>query len=106
MIAWGTPCPRSIATTDHPVHDPSRTERLTMKYPGLLPYALCCIALATSCKDGGAPELTDPGDQVAVVGMQLQVHLYASDPEGDSIDFSFSSSAPDLSTTAAMTIAP
>jgi hypothetical protein len=77
-----------------------------MKYPALLPYALCCIAVATSCKDGGAPELTDPGDQVAVVGMQLQVHLYASDPEGDSIDFSFSSSAPDLSSTAAMTIAP
>jgi hypothetical protein len=38
--------------------------------------------------------------------MQHQVHLYATDPEGDSIDFSFSSSAPDLSSTATMTIAP
>jgi hypothetical protein len=77
-----------------------------MKNPGLLPYALFCIGLAASCKDGGAPVLTDPGDQVAVVGMQHQVHLYATDPEGDSIDFSFSSSVPDLSSTAAMTIAP
>lgn len=71
-----------------------------------LRYALLCIALAAACKDGGAPVLTDPGDQVAVVGMRLQIDLYASDPDGDALDFSFSSSAPDLDSTTAMTIAP
>ena len=68
---------------------------------------LCALALVPGCKDGGAPVLTDPGDQTAIVGQQLTINLLASDPEGDSLDFSFEAGGvPDLAQTAAMTIAP
>lgn len=68
---------------------------------------LTALAILPACKDGGAPVLTDPGDQTAIVGQQLTVNLIATDPEGDSLEFSFNAEGVvDLGTTAAMTIAP
>lgn len=60
-----------------------------------------------ACKKGDAPILQDPGDQVAVVGQQLTIHLIASDPEGDSLDFSFDApNIPDQDGTMAMAVTP
>ncbi len=72
----------------------------------LTPLAFGLVALS-SCKHGGSPELTDPGDQTAVVGQQLTIELYATDPDGDDLDFSFAADGvPDLDKTTSLTIAP
>lgn len=68
---------------------------------------LCALALVPACKDGGAPIITDPGDQTAIVGQQLTLDILASDPDGDSLEFTFEAGGvPDLASTATMTIAP
>ncbi|MBK6916617.1 MAG: hypothetical protein IPH07_04365 [Deltaproteobacteria bacterium] len=69
--------------------------------------ALSAALVLSACKDGGAPQIQDPGDQTAVVGQQLTIDIQATDPEGDALDFSFAANGvPDLGQTAAMTIAP
>lgn len=79
--------------------------RAALRSPAALlaPAAL----LPSACKDGGAPVITDPGDQTAIVGQQLTLNLLASDPDGDALDFSFEAGGvPDLASTATMTVAP
>jgi hypothetical protein len=41
------------------------------------------------CKPGSPPRIVDPGDQVAVVGETLQLEIFATDPDGDALRFSF-----------------
>ena len=61
----------------------------------------------TSCKKGSAPNIIDVGDQVAVVGQTLTLHIFASDPDGDSLDYSFHSEGlPDVDATTSMSVAP
>jgi hypothetical protein len=69
------------------------------------------VAMATAtalpgCKKGDPPEIVDPGDQVAIVGQQLTLHLLASDADGDDIEWSFETSAPDIDGTAAIAETP
>ncbi|MCA9656550.1 MAG: hypothetical protein H6712_30985 [Myxococcales bacterium] len=50
------------------------------------------IALAAmGCADGGVPRFVDPGPQVAVVAETLQLSIIASDPDGDPLEYDFSS---------------
>lgn len=67
---------------------------------------LASLAIVSACKGGGSPVITDPGDQTAIVGQQLTIDIFATDPDGDSLDFTFDASVPDLAQTATMTVAP
>lgn len=72
-----------------------------------IPSLAAGLVAVLSCKHGGSPELADPGDQTAVVGQQLTIALYATDPDGDDLDFSFAADGvPDLDATTSLTIAP
>ncbi|MFO0635004.1 MAG: Ig-like domain-containing protein [Nannocystaceae bacterium] len=68
---------------------------------------LSAAVTLSACKDGGAPQITDPGDQTAVVGQQLTIDILATDPDGDSLEYRFAANGvPDLAQTASMTVAP
>ncbi|MDY0002975.1 MAG: putative Ig domain-containing protein, partial [Polyangia bacterium] len=55
--------------------------------------------LSLGCPGGGKPSLQPIADQTAEVGVELNLELTASDPDGDSLVFSVSSaSIPDLTT--------
>ncbi len=66
------------------------------------------LALIVGCGSEGRPPIVAAVDeQIAVVGQELVVTLQASDPDGDALGYDFSSlSLPDLSQTAALTVAP
>jgi hypothetical protein len=68
--------------------------------------ALSLLAAAPGCKKGDPPEIVDPGDQVAIVGQQLTLHLLASDADGDDVAWDFETSAPDIDGTAAIAETP
>ena len=51
--------------------------------------ALTCLATTVACGSGGAPELNGLTDQVAQVGTELKIDLQGSDPDGDSLTYSF-----------------
>lgn len=71
--------------------------------------ACCAISLlgATACSIGSPPELADLGDQTAVVGQTLTLQLFASDPDGDDLNFRFEAAGlPDAETTTSLTKAP
>ncbi|MEL6178427.1 MAG: putative Ig domain-containing protein [Myxococcota bacterium] len=44
--------------------------------------------------DNSAPELTNPGDQLVVAGMTLELQLEATDPDGDMLRYSIDGPAP------------
>jgi hypothetical protein len=56
--------------------------------------------------DGHPPRIADPGPQVAVVGRELVVLVQASDPDGDALDYAFSSPTPGLDDAAALAVSP
>ena len=57
---------------------------------GARAIVLATVALgAFGCKPGGPPQLVDPGNQVAIVGETLTLNLFASDPDGDELTYSF-----------------
>lgn len=68
----------------------------------LAPSLLGCLPLLLmACDGGGSPTLQPIADQSAEVGVELNVELTASDPDGDSLVFSVSSeSLADLTTRA------
>ena len=69
-------------------------------------WVLTCVA-TSACKKGSPPKIVDPGDQVAVVGQTLTINLYASDPDGDDLSYSFAAAGlENLASTASLTIAP
>jgi hypothetical protein len=57
----------------------------------LLGVLLGVLLLAACGPANHAPVFDDVGDQVALVGTELQLQLRASDPEGDKLSFSFNS---------------
>lgn len=69
---------------------------------------MCTFVLAlVGCKGGAGPEIAPIADQVAVVGQQLTIDVYASHPDGKGITFSFEAAAlPDRDATTSMNIAP
>ena len=65
------------------------------------------MATLVACQGGGsAPELEDPGAQIAQVGVQMSLTLVATDPEGDELDFAFDSTIPDVQSRATITRSP
>lgn len=64
------------------------------------------MMVLVGCKEGSPPILTDPGNQVAVVGQELRVMLSASDPDGGSLDFRFRSTIPGIEAHALVTRTP
>jgi hypothetical protein len=60
-----------------------------------------------ACKGGKGPEIAPIADQVAVVGQQLSIDIYASHPDGKEITFDFEAAAlPDRDATTSLGIAP
>jgi hypothetical protein len=57
-------------------------------------FGLCLLVLATGACGGRPPVIQPIGDQVAAVGVELEIMLRANDPGGGAITFSFV--APDL----------
>jgi hypothetical protein len=68
--------------------------------------ALGLTALVGCGDDGHPPQIADPGPQVAVVGQGLVVLVQASDPDGDALDYSFTSPTPSLEDAAALVVSP
>lgn len=64
------------------------------------------LATAVACGGGSAPEIEDVGDQLVAVGSELVIPLRASDPDGDTLTYGFSSDVPDLGERAAVTLTP
>lgn len=65
------------------------------------------VATLVACQGGGEPPEFDPvQDQIAQVGVELSLALVATDPDGGDIDFSFSSTIPDIQTRASLTRNP
>lgn len=65
------------------------------------------LAVLVGCDDDGhPPQIADPGPQVAVVGQALVVLVQASDPDGDALDYAFSSPTPALEDTASLVVSP
>lgn len=65
------------------------------------------LAAASGCEDDGhPPTLADPGPQVAVVGEALVVLVQASDPDGDALEYSFTSPTPSLVDAATLVVSP
>jgi hypothetical protein len=80
---------------------PARLPRLAFA------WLLGCVLVLFGCKGGDGPEIAPIADQVAVVGQQLTIDVYASHPDGKKIDFSFEAAAlPDRDATTSLTIAP
>lgn len=69
-------------------------------------WALGLAALAGCDEAGHPPRLADPGPQVAVVGQPLVVLVRASDPDGDALDYAFSSPTPGLDDAATLAPSP
>ena len=85
----------------HAVSSPTGLLRLA------LAWLIGCTLVLFGCKGGTGPELAPITDQVAVVGQQLTIDVYASHPDGKKIDFSFEAAAmPDRDATASLSIAP
>lgn len=65
------------------------------------------VATVVACKGGGdAPEFESVDRQVVQVGVQLSLTLVATDADGDDLDFSFSSTIPDVQGRADLTRSP
>src|SRR5690348_6165827 len=52
--------------------------------PLVLPF-VCLV----SCVTGGAPELANVTDHVAIVGTELRIDLDGTDPDGDALSYGF-----------------
>ncbi len=78
---------------------------LMMRSNALLLGGTAMMVLA-GCKEGSPPLLSDPGNQVAVVGQELRVTLTASDPDGGSLNFSYRSSIAGIEAHALVTRTP
>ena len=70
------------------------------------PTILSALATLVACGGGSAPELEDVGDQVIAVGSELVLPLRATDADGDTLEFAFSSDVPDLGDRASVTRTP
>jgi hypothetical protein len=83
---------------------PPRSRRSASSW---LPWLVVFVLGLLGCKGGPGPEIAPIPDQIAVVGQQLTVDVYASHPDGKSIEFSFEAAAlPDRDSTTSLTIAP
>ncbi len=83
----------------------SRTTTLTCAT--LLALGVATALASAGCKGGGdAPEIDDPGMQIAQVGTQLSLTLLANDPDGDAIAFGFDSNIPEIESRAMLTRSP
>lgn len=70
-------------------------------------WALALGLMAVGCDDDGhPPQIADPGPQVAVVGQVLLVLVQASDPDGDALDYTFSSPSPMFEDAASLVVGP
>jgi hypothetical protein len=71
-------------------------------------YAATSLAwVATTVACGGAgPEFATVDDQIAQVGVQFELELRATDPDGDPIDYSFRADVPDIGDRAQITRSP
>ncbi len=78
----------------------------TAAYRLITPTLMSALATLVACGGGSAPELEDVGDQVVAVGSELVLPLRATDPDGDTIEFNFSSDVPDLADRASITRTP
>lgn len=72
----------------------------------LTPTLLSALATLVACGGGSAPEIEDVGDQLVAVGSELVVQLRATDADGDTIEYSFSSDVPELGDRATVTRTP
>ena len=62
-----------------------------------LPLALTLTLTLTGCGPGGAPPRLDPvGDQLAYVGLEFALELYATDAEDAPLSYAYSTTLPDL----------
>src|SRR5262245_6607231 len=70
--------------------------------------SLTCLASAVAaCGNGSAPELSGLTDQVAQVGVELQIDLDGTDPDGDRLEYGFSAAdLPDVGSKARVTVSP
>jgi hypothetical protein len=62
------------------------------------------VASGVACGSGAAPEFEDIPDQIAQVGVELNLELRATDADGDQITFLFTSEVPDID--ASITLSP
>ncbi|MEM6291726.1 MAG: Ig-like domain-containing protein [Myxococcota bacterium] len=67
---------------------------------------LTTVVMVAGCKEGSPPVLTDPGDQIAVVGQTFTLNLIASDPDGGGLNFSVRSSIAGIDAHAVVTRTP
>src|SRR5688572_14036882 len=67
---------------------------------------LSALATLVACGGGSAPELEDVGDQVVAVGSELVLQLRATDADGDTLAYGFSSDVPDLGDRATVSRTP
>ncbi len=76
-------------------------------YPCSTATLLSAVATLVACGGGSAPEIEDVGDQVVAVGSELVLQLRATDADGDTLDFGFSSTdLPELVDRATVTRTP
>ncbi len=69
--------------------------------------ASICLATLVACASGHAPELSGLSDQVAQVGVELDVQLDGTDQDGGQLTYSYSAAdVTDLGANAEMTVAP
>ncbi|MBX3157950.1 MAG: pre-peptidase C-terminal domain-containing protein [Deltaproteobacteria bacterium] len=70
--------------------------------------SLTCLASAVAaCTTGGAPELSGLSDQIAQVGVELQIDLNGTDPDGDRLEYGFSAAdLPNIASKARVTVSP
>ncbi len=65
------------------------------------------LATTLACGPSGSPpELDALSDQVATVGRELVIEIRATDPDGDDLEFDFSSVVPEIKSRAQMTKRP
>lgn len=79
------------------------------RYPAhriLTPTLVSALATLVACGGGAAPEIEDPGDQLVAVGSELVLSLRATDPDGDTLEYSFSADVPDLGDRATVSRTP
>lgn len=80
---------------------------MRIRWDGALLVASMGLGASACGGDGEAPRFVDPGPQVAVVAEPFLLAVIASDPDGDELDYGFSSpTLPSLREHAGITIAP